>query len=142
MPDVLDELLGIAPGSHLDALRSLRPDVRNATQGSEDAIFNAPSGLTPAERHAVARQVALWNDSAALAAHHAPKAGDSPRLPVLLAHAEMLTLRPHEATPAAVAALTAAGLSPADVVMLSQLIAYVNYQTRMLHGLKLLEGGV
>ena len=142
MRDVLDELLGIAPGSRLDTLRALRPDVRAAGQGSEAAIFEAPSGLTTAERHAVARQVALWNDCAPLADHHAAKAGDSPRLPVLLAHAEMLTLRPHEANPGKLAPLTAAGLAPTDIVMLSQLIAFVNYQTRMMHGLKLLEGGV
>lgn len=137
--DVIDELMGIAPGSKLDELRALRPDVRAATQASEDAIFEGESGLTQAERHAVALHVAELNNDAVLAAHHRGKAGDSPRIPVLLAHATMLTKAPDQATPEAIQTLIAAGLAPRDVVMLSQLIAHVNYEARLLAGLRLLE---
>lgn len=139
MRDVIDELMGILPGSKLDELRALRPEVRRATQASETAIFEGESGLTRAERHAVARHVATLNAEAALAAHHAPSAGDSPRLPALLAHATMLTEAPDQATPAAIQVLLAAGLAPRDVVMLSQLVAHVNYEARLLAGLRLLE---
>ncbi|WP_424814069.1 CMD domain-containing protein [Roseococcus sp. YIM B11640] len=137
--DVIDELMGIQPGSKLDELRALRPDVRIATQASEDAIFGGPSGLTEAERHAVALHVAELNKDAALAAYHRAKAGDSPRIPVLLAHATMLTKMPDQATPEAIATLSKAGLAPRDIVMLSQLIAHVNYEARLLAGLRLLE---
>lgn len=139
MRDVIDELAGIAPGSTLDGLRALRPDVRTAIQGSEDAIFLAESGLTTGERHAVALHVAELNAETALAAHHRPKAASSDRLPVLLAHAEMITKQPDQATPEAIQALMAAGLAPRDVVMLSQLIAHVNFEARLLAGLRLLE---
>lgn len=137
--DVIDELLGIEPGSKLDGLRALRPNVRLATQASEVAIFEGESGLTRTERHAVALHVAELNKDPALAAHHRPKAGDSPRIPVLLAHATMLTKAPDQATPEAIRTLMAAGLAPRDVVMLSQLIAHVNYEARLLAGLRLLE---
>lgn len=139
MRDVIDELMGIAPGSRLDELRALRPEVRRATQASEVAIFEGESGLTRAERHAVARHVAELNDDAPLAARHAPLAGGTPRLAVLLAHATMLTVDPDQATPEAIQALIAAGLAPRDVVMLSQLVAHVNYEARLLAGLRLLE---
>ncbi len=137
MNDLLDRLAGITPGSPLDALRALRPDVRAAGAGSEAAIFDAPSGLTKPERHAVALHVAALHECAELAEHHRHLAGTSPRLPAMLAHAEMLTLRPHEATPEAVRALP---LTPSEIVMLCQLIAFIAYQARALHGLKLLAG--
>lgn len=138
--DVIDGLMGITPGSKLDELRTLRPDVRLATQASEVAIFEGESGVTKAERHAVALHVAELNKDSALAALHRDKAGDSPRIPVLLAHATMLTKAPERATPEAIRTLMAAGLAPRDVVMLSQLIAHVNYEARLLAGLRLLEG--
>lgn len=137
MNDLLDSLLGITPGSRLDQLRALRPDVRAAGAGSEAAIFSAPSGLTQGERHAVALHVAALHECAELAEHHRRLAATSPRLPALLAHAEMLTLRPHRATPEAVQSLP---LTPAEIVMLCQLIAFIAYQARALHGLKLLAG--
>ena len=134
--DLIDQLAAIAPGSRLDGLRALRPDIRIASAACETAIFDAPSGLTKAERHAVALHVAVLHGCTALAEHHRGLAGASPRLPIMLAHAEMLTLHPESASPAAVAALHA--LTPAEIVMLSQLIAYVAWQTRALHGLMLL----
>jgi uncharacterized peroxidase-related enzyme len=138
--DVLDELLGIAPGSPLDALRALRPEARAAIAGSEAAIYGWPSGLSRVERHAVALAVAEWHDEATLAARHRPLAGHSPRLDALLAHAELLTLAPDRARPAAVEALLAVGLAPRDVVMLGQLIAYEAFKARMLATLRLLAG--
>jgi len=139
MRDVIDEWAAITPGSRLDGLRALRPDVRAATQAYEDAIFDGDSGLSFGERHAVAMHVAEMNGEAVIVAHHRAHSGQSARLPALIAHAEMLTMRPDQATPEAIQALLAAGLSSRDVVMLSQLIAHVNYQTRLLAGLRLLE---
>ncbi len=135
--DLLDELAGITPGSALDALRALRPEIRIAGVACEAAIFAAPSGLTTGERHAVALHVAALHECAELAEHHRRLAGNSPRLPAMLAHAEMLTLRPHAAS---LAALTRLALTPSEIIMLSQLIAYIAWQTRALHGLKLLGG--
>lgn len=139
MRDLIDELAGIAPGSRLDGLRALRPDVRSSMAGYEAAIFQGESGLTTAERHAVARHVAELNAEAALAAHHAARAGDSPRLSVLLDYATLITRTPDRASPEAIEGLMAAGLAPRDVVMLGQLIAHVNMQARLLAGLRLLE---
>ena len=68
MRDLVDELAGITPGSRLDGLRALRPDVRASLTGYEAAIFEGTSGLTSAERHVVAQHVAELNAEAALAA--------------------------------------------------------------------------
>lgn len=139
MRDVIDELAGIVPGSKLDELRALRPDVRSSIEGYEAAIFEGKSGLTTGERHAVAVHVAELNAEAALAAHHRAKAGTSARLPALLTYAELITKQPDQASPEAIQALIAAGLAPRDVVMLGQLIAHLNFEARLLAGLRLLE---
>ncbi|MBS7792590.1 hypothetical protein KTR66_21540 [Roseococcus sp. SDR] len=139
MRDLIDELAGIAPGSRLDGLRALRPDVRGSLAGYEAAIFAGASGLSTGERHAVARHVAELNAEGALAAHHAARAGDSARLPTLLDYATLITRTPDRASPEAIETLMQAGLAPRDVVMLGQLIAHVNMQARLLAGLRLLE---
>ncbi len=141
MRDVIDEIAGIAPGSDLDALRALRPDVRAATAGSEAAIFAGPSGLSEGERHAVAAHVARLHADGRLESRHAALAETgSPRLAVLYPFAELLSLHTDQASPAAIRALTDAGLAPRDIVMLAQLVAYVAYVTRMGVALDLLAG--
>ncbi|MGY0055154.1 alkylhydroperoxidase domain protein [Streptomyces sp. LZ34] len=64
----------------------------------------------------------------------------SDRLRAILAHADLLVLRPAAATPAHLDALTKAGLDAAEIVTVSQLIAYVSFQVRLLAGLALIRG--
>ena len=54
-------------------------------------------------------------------------------------HADLLTLAPRKATRNDIDALKAAGLGEADIVRLSELAAFVNYQLRVIAGLKLLK---
>jgi uncharacterized protein YciW len=54
-------------------------------------------------------------------------------------HADRLTLAPREATRQDIAALTAAGITEPDIVRLSELAAFVNYQLRVVAGLRLLK---
>ena len=53
--------------------------------------------------------------------------------------ADLLTLAPRTATRGDIAALTAAGLAEADIVRLAELAAFVNYQLRVVAGLRLLK---
>ncbi|WP_207537378.1 CMD domain-containing protein [Sabulicella rubraurantiaca] len=140
MQDVVDEIAGISEGSTLHALREIRPDVRAATSGSEEAIFRGPSGLSEGERHAVAAHVARLHGDVRLEARHAALAEDSPRLGAMRQFAELLTLRTDRANPQAIRTLQAAGLQPRDIVMLAQLIAFIAYATRMVTALELLDG--
>jgi len=64
--------------------------------------------------------------------------GDLPH-DAMARHADLLTLSPREATRQDIAALKAAGVSEADIVRLSELTAFVNYQLRVLAGLRLLK---
>jgi len=144
--DLLNTIIGAPPGSPLAVLRAQRPDILRHTQGSHDVLLSPddPGGLSLAERALVARRVVALVGHAALTAHYqalldargTPPGG--PRTAAILAHAERLATAPGSATKAHLAALTAAGLTPRDIVALAQLVAFVAYQVRVAVGLSLL----
>ncbi|MBY0336377.1 MAG: peroxidase-related enzyme [Acetobacteraceae bacterium] len=133
--DILAELSRRAPAAWAD----WRPEGKAAIAGSERAIFEGPSGLTRAERHAVAAICAELCGESELAGYHRALGEEDKathRLPALAAHAEMLSLRPHKASRAWIQELERAHLAPRDIVMLSQLVAYVHFVARMLAALR------
>jgi CMD domain protein len=60
------------------------------------------------------------------------------RLPAAFEHAHLLVFRPRDASPAALQALLDAGWSTADIVTLSQLVAFLSFQIRVIAGLRVL----
>ncbi len=66
--------------------------------------------------------------------------GLDPHLAAGLTHAHLLTVRPREADPAALAALAGAGWDADAVVTLSQLVSWLSLQTRVITGLRALAG--
>jgi uncharacterized protein YciW len=145
--DVIDQLAGLTPSSELAALRRRREDYVRYSQGSYDVLIRPaePGGLSQVERAAAALHVAEVNHDDALSAHYRSllptPLPDTERLTAILAHVELVARTPREATAAHLAALAHVGLSPRDIVVLSQLIAFVSYQTRVLTGLSLLQAG-
>jgi CMD domain protein len=77
--DVIDTLVGIEPGSALDAIRHRRPDARNQAQASYRALFapESPGEVTETERFAVAAFVAGVHGSAETASFYAAGLGAS-----------------------------------------------------------------
>ena len=143
--DLLDNILGSA----LHHLRSQRPDIVRHTQGSYEVLLNPsdPAGLTLGERALIAHHVAFLSGHDALARHYgelldqrepALAATESPRLRAILDHVALVTATPGQATQANIQALRNAGLTPRDVVALTQIIAFVSYQVRAAFGLSLL----
>ncbi|HYJ12854.1 MAG TPA: hypothetical protein VEW66_04650, partial [Thermomicrobiales bacterium] len=61
-------------------------------------------------------------------------------LDAAIRHTDLLTTRPSEASPADLQALKEAGYSPAGIVSLSQTVAFVSYQLRLIAGLRALGG--
>ncbi|MGD9890665.1 MAG: alkylhydroperoxidase domain protein [Dehalococcoidia bacterium] len=161
--DILNALLGIDDASPLASLRAQRPEATNHTAGSYRALFvdTPTTAVTPIERFAAALRVAALHEEPALAGHYAGQlrattesseqlvaavqdgasaATLPPRLRAILAHADLLVIRPAAATPADLTALRTAGLSDPEIVTISQLIAFVSFQLRVLIGLSLLRG--
>jgi CMD domain protein len=160
MSDVMDTLAGLRAGSPLGKLRRKRPDVVRHMQGSDAAIFTPADdgGFTRAERAAAALRVATLLRDGALEAHYRARlAALDPsgalartvegkaditeiRWDAILAHVDLVTRGPGRAERRDIENLLVAGLSSHTVVSLSQLIAYVNFQSRVLAGLRMLKG--
>ncbi|MDP9898760.1 CMD domain protein [Variovorax ginsengisoli] len=72
----------------------------------------------------------------AVGAAHRALLGD--RLSAALAHAHLLVLHPRDAAASALQALLDAGWSTTDIVTLSQLVAFLSFQIRVVAGLRTL----
>jgi alkylhydroperoxidase domain protein/CMD domain protein len=162
--DVISALAGIQPGSPLAKLRAQRPEAMQHAQGSYRALF-APeqtNGLTHQERFATALRVASRHAAPEAIAHYRQQllqagataevvtavdtsAGDapaaaSPRLRAILAHADLLGTHPVDAAPDHLQALADAGLTTTQIVVLSQIIAFISFQVRVIRALQLIGG--
>lgn len=192
--DVIDRLIGIEPGSHLDHIRAQREQARTHAQQSYLSLF-APTppvfgNFEIADRFAVAAFVAglhgqldvarFYADalagqgfraglaeaiaietkrgstqgpygrypagplsaedasgpSYAVGAAQRPALGE--RLSAGLAHAHLLIFHPRDASPAALQSLLDAGWSSTEIVTLSQLVAFLAFQIRVVTGLRAL----
>jgi uncharacterized protein YciW len=160
MTDVMDDLAGLLPGSALAKLRRERPDVVKHLQGSDDVVFQPADdgGLTRAERAAAALRIGeLLRDETLVAHYRARLAALDPsgalaktvdggsritegRWDAIIAHVDLVTRGPGSATRDDIETLTSVGLSSHAIVSLSQLISYVNFQSRVLAGLRMLKG--
>lgn len=196
-PDIVDELVAVAPGSFIDELRRRRPVTREQTQRAYDALFSpvddgevssserwiiaafatrlagastsAAAGGTEFAGHYATRASAADPERATIALAEAAAAatagpyGDyaesglqgentpgerysaqpvrdalGARLAAALEHTHLLVFRPREASAAALDALLEAGWSIDGIVTISQLIAFLSYQQRVVAGLRVL----
>ena len=159
--DIIDSLVGIAADSPLQAVRALRSDVEQHTQGSYNTLLKpaAPGDLSLIERAQAALRSAALTPSVTLIAHYRERLtqlGESaeaidqiekftdstavaPRTAAILHHVDLLTTAPKTATPAHLQKLLQQELSVPAIVALSQLIAFVSYQARAIVALQLLQ---
>ncbi|AJZ62443.1 putative membrane associated protein [Paraburkholderia fungorum] len=158
--DTVDTLAGLQAGSPLAALRHVRDKVALHTQRSEDALFDpALPDLSLHERLFAAwyaARLSLADDladayTAKLIAAGAQRVTLDPieagaldptadaRLIAILSHVKLLVLRPVEARPEHLRTLQQTGVTTRGIVALSQLIAFVTYQLRVIAGLKALR---
>ena len=149
-PDLIDQLAGLAPDSPVAALRREKPNLVAFAQASDQSLLEPanPGDLSLLERHAVAYRVGLLTGFPVVEKRHRRRLLDfgrtdlashierypdvklEPRLAAIIRHTDLVTLRPGDAGPEDIAALHAAGLTPAAVVTLGQLLGYLSYQIR------------
>lgn len=155
---IIETLAGIAPGSALAAALAGRAEIMALSQAAHDAVLlpRDPGGLSRGERAAFAARMARHNGQAALATHYSDLLGrtdeakalapfcassqipDDARLAALIRHIDLLTCEPRGATRGSIDALRTAGIAEPDIVRLSELAAFVNYQVRVIVGLALI----
>ena len=77
--DVIDALVGIAPGSPLDAIRARRPEARAHAQATYRALFapDKPGNVTAQERFALGAFVAGLHGATAIATAYAERLSES-----------------------------------------------------------------
>lgn len=150
---------GVEPGGKLAEIVNGRADIMALTQATTEAILHPriPGGITPAERAAFACRMARLNGEQTLAEHYAqliPHVDDDAaveqiadpafsgdgdlRLAALIRHIDLVTLAPKDATRENITVLKDAGIAEADIVRLAEIIAFINYQVRVIAGLRLL----
>ncbi len=193
MPDVIDTLAGIAPGSPLHAIRDQRPQARLHAQASYDSLFSplseadasrlerfaiacfviglhgrpemeplysagltgagAPAGLKDAIAKAAAAargegpyghypKGPLSTEDQAGPVHRldaAARAALGRRLAAAFEHTHMLVFHPRDSAPAHLQSLIDAGWSTTGIVVISQLVAFLSYQIRVVAGLRALS---
>jgi CMD domain protein len=156
-------LAGITPGSRLAQVIGQRADIMALTQATHQAILQPrePGGIGYAERAALVCRIARLNNENDLAAYYheqlirltdagsaaarmadplfAGSDTDDTRMAALLAHVDLVTRSPKDAAPGNIAVLKKAGITDADIVRLSEIIAFINYQIRVIAGLRLLR---
>lgn len=158
MTTLIEKLVGIAAGSKLGAALKTRAEVLRLSEAAHDAVLvpRDPGGLSHALRAALAARMCRHVGNAALVAHYEgylAHSGDADvaalaqpgaasgdhRHDAMARHADLLTVAPRNATRDDIAALKAAGVGEPDIIRLSELAAFVNYQLRVIAGLMLLR---
>jgi uncharacterized protein YciW len=156
--DAMDKAAGLSEGDALFEARRFRPEF---VEGAELCRLStlAPQhglGFSPALRLALARRIAALNDDQALtveygrqlsalgptddllALAHGATDLDEP-LAAIARHVDLITLTPIKAEAINLERLAQAGLDNPQIVALSELIAFVNFQTRVAVGLRLMR---
>ena len=157
-PNIIERLVGANENSPLALAIAERVEIMALSQASHDAVIipKEPGGLSHAERAALAERIARLSNSEELADHyHAclETAGGDENLYVaanpeqaafgggrfmeIIRFTDLVTRKPREATKQDIDALKAVGISEPDIVRLTEVLAFVNYQLRVVAGFKL-----
>jgi uncharacterized protein YciW len=156
--DAIDKAAGLSPDDAVFTARRFRPEF---VQGAELCRLSVLTpahglGLATALRVALARRIAALNaDQALIAEYEAQLAELGPTgqllalaqgetdleepLATIARHVDLITLTPIKAKASDIARLVEAGLDNPQIVALSELIAFVNFQTRVATGLRLMR---
>lgn len=156
--DAMDKAAGLSPKHPLYRTRRLRPEFVEGAELCRLSVLTPQHGLGFAAdiRMAVALRIAALNEDQALTEEYrsqlvalAPasillsfgegSADLAEPLGTIARHVDKVTLTPREAGKSDIDLLVTAGLDNPQIVALSELIAFVNFQTRVATGLRLMR---
>ncbi|GME41971.1 MULTISPECIES: hypothetical protein [unclassified Pantoea] len=158
MSDAIDQAAGLTPEEALYQTRRLRPEFVEGAEACRLSVLTPADeqGLPADLRLALARRMAVLNEdvplqrdyqaqltalnpSEALLALAAGDVVNEEPLATLARHTDLVTQQPIQATEQHIRLLEQAGFSNPQIVALSELIAFVNFQTRVAAGLRLMR---
>lgn len=141
MTDIIDLLSDIP--EDLQQLRRKRPDAVANAQKSFEALLESESTLTLPERYTIAAEVARLHNLEAATNFYEDLAADDattgPRIEAALDVTRLLTLAPSQSSPQVIGRLTP-HFTDDEIVTLLQLISFLAFQIRVIHGLRVLAG--
>lgn len=156
--NIIERLVAAPAGSDLEEAMQARHEILRLSQASHDAVVtpHEPGDFSHAERAALAERMARHNADPALAAHYReclekagindtlraiasaePEPALDTRLAAVVRFTDLVTLHPRDAQRSDIDGLKLAGISEPDIVRLTELLAFVNYQVRVIAGFKL-----
>lgn len=160
--DVIDAILGEERTEHVRELREVKPELARQMQDYYDALFRPSSDSDAAfplpARFLVAIRTSSHTDSSRVTSWYASQATevgvssaevqlamnagsawpeDHPLGPAMR-HVDLIVDRPLESSRGDIDALLEFGLSPQGIVVLSQVVAYVSCQVRLIAALRAL----
>ncbi|MCW0000579.1 hypothetical protein OE766_20315 [Pararhizobium sp. YC-54] len=158
MIDAMDKIAGLSPDDVVFKARRFRPEFVEGAEMCRLSVLTpaAGLGLEAALRIALAQRIAALNGDQILIADYGTQLSalepavqllalaqgatdlDEP-LAAIARHVDMVTLTPSKAAASDISRLTEAGLNNPQIVALSELIAFVNFQTRVATGLRLMR---
>ena len=160
--DVIDSILGEPAAGAVAALRMNKPELAVQMQDYYDSVFrpaaDSAGALTVTERWLIAVRTASHTSSGAVVDWYVAKGFDSgvdqelvkqakntdeawtgdPRTTAIMRHVDLVVTRPVDSTQNDIESLLEAGLVPMAIVALSQVVAYVSYQVRLIATLRAL----
>ena len=158
MTDSIDKAAGLLSKDAVYESRRFRPEFVMGAELCRESVLmpNANLGINSATRVAIAQRIAALNGDDTLATQYSEHlealqpthdllavAGGATTLPEPLAsivrHVDLVTMTPIMADRHDIERLIQAGLDNPQIVALSELIAFVNFQTRVVAGLRLLR---
>ena len=135
---------------------SQRSDLLELSEHAHNACLTPrdPGGITLEERATLASRMCVLNGESVLSEHYASmlpsghallsisqgggNIGDNDRLHALIRHVDLVTNQPKDAVSEDIENLKEVGVAGPDIVRLSELIAFVNYQIRVVQGIRLI----
>lgn len=156
----IDILAGLTPNSEMYKIRRERPEFVEGTELSRETVLAPKNGLSisHAVRAALAARMARQIGLDRLAATYDARLEESGATPLLatiasgaepegaddflraiVRHADLITGEPRKATREDIERLAAAGLSNPQIIAISELIAFLNYEARIITALAVLE---
>lgn len=158
MIDAVDKAAGLSPDDELFAARRFRAEFVEGAELCRLSVLRPADdqGLSHGLRIALASRMAALNADPILIADYDAQLAECAPSEALLAlaagakeldeplatiarHVDFVTLTPSEAQGSDITRLEQAGLTNPQIVALSELIAFVNFQTRVATGLRLMR---
>lgn len=151
---LIEEIVDVRPGSDLAEALAHRAEILRLSQSTHDAVLfpQSPGAISHGLRAALAARMARQYELPKLAEHYEAliqqsRESEEPHDPAtdaqtaaIVAHSDLLTLRPRDATKADIEKLKASGMVEPDIVRLAELAAFISYQARVITGLQALKG--